>query len=106
MPGQASFQEALIQVNGIVNQDYAHYPIVPVGIQLLHLDHARGQQILCELSGHAAIRLALLRAVDAVQPNAVLLPFHQQGERIAISHADNLSRQVMGVDACAGKEKK
>ncbi len=56
---------------------------------------AKGK-VRCELLGSGAERLALLRAIDAVQPNALTLAAVQDRDGVAIGHAHHAAAKVGG----------
>ena len=104
MPGQTGFQQAFIQVDGVIDVDNAYNPTVLIGIHLRYFHFPGCQQILRKLRGHPAVGLAPFGAIDTVQPDTLLLAIDQEGERIAIGHPDDLSRKIMRANTGGSKE--
>jgi len=62
----------------------------------LHGDALHEYQLGCELLGSVAECLALLRAVNAVQPDALALAVVQHRDGVAVRHAHDLAGEVRG----------
>ena len=95
-PREPRFDQLVIQAPPVWQEYQAHRAPIAISIHDLHGDSGAEDQLRRELLGAVAERLALLRAVDAVEPNAFALAVVQHGDGVAVRDTDHAAREVGG----------
>ncbi len=84
-PRESCSDQLVIQAPPVWQEYHAHRAPVAIPIHDLHCDGSAEDQRGRELLGSVAERLTLLRAVDAMQPDALALAAVHDGDGVAVS---------------------
>ncbi len=86
----------MIQTSPVWQEYHAYGPPIAVTIHALHRDSLGKDKVRCELPGSLPKCLALLRAVNTVQPNALVFAVVQHGDGVAVRDAHHAAGEVGG----------